>query len=222
VTRRIVPFTAPEDSRVTRQVQARLSSDGHLKFVSQTRYAGYFAAVERRTSQSDDLAGSSQAALARFYPTVRVAHAVAEGTARASREVELKVEGDIDAATWPTKLLAPEAAMREAVPAALTAKYASLPTRQNPLLLPATSSEQEVFDYELPSGAQARLPADTSLQTPFGRVEVNYHLDTGKLRVETYTELAPLTIYPPDYPAFRAFCQAADQALRREVTILLP
>jgi hypothetical protein len=40
--------------------------------------------------------------------------------------------------------------------------------------------------------------------------------------VETYTELAPLTIYPPDYPAFRAFCQAADQALRREVTILLP
>jgi transglutaminase-like putative cysteine protease len=236
VTRRIVPFTAPEDSRVTRQVQARLSSDGHLKFVSQTRYAGYFAAVERRTSQSDDLAGSSQAALARFYPTVRVAHAVAEGTARASREVELKVEGDIDAATWPTKLLAPEAAMREAVPAAahvltlhsslhtaaLTAKYASLPTRQNPLLLPATSSEHEVFDYELPSGAQARLPADTRLQTPFGRVEVNYHLDTGKLRVETYTELAPLTIYPPDYPAFRAFCQAADQALRREVTILLP
>jgi hypothetical protein len=248
VTRRIVPFTSPEASRVSRQVQARLSTDGRLHFVSQTRYAGYFAAVERRTSQSDDLAGTSQAALARFYPSVRVAHAVAEGTARASREVELKVEGEIDAATWSPKLLAPEAAMHEAAvpeaavreaayqpaaahmltlhsslhPAALTAKYAGQPTRQNPLLLPATPSEREVFDYELPSGAEARLPADTSLQTPFGRVEVSYRLNAGTLRVETYTELAPLTIDPPDYAAFRAFCQAADQALRREVTILLP
>jgi transglutaminase-like putative cysteine protease len=263
VTRRIVPFTSPEASRVFRQVQARLSTDGRLKFVSQTRYAGYFAAVERRTSQSDDLAGTSQAALARFYPTVRVAHAVAEGTARASREVELKVEGEIDVDTWSPKLMAPEAAVHEAavheaaVPeaamheaeyheaayqpaaahelklhsslhtAALTAKYAGQPTRQNPLLLPATPSEREVFDYELPAGAQASLPADTRLQTPFGRVEVSYRLNDGslspgKLRVETYTELAPLTINPPDYAAFRAFCEAADQALRREVTIVLP
>ena len=249
VTRRIVPFAPPEASRVTRQVQAQLSPDGRLKFVAQTRYAGYFAAVERRTSQSsDDLAGSSQAALARFYPTVRVVHAVAEGTARASREVELKVEGEIDAATWPTKLLAPEAAVQEAAyqpaaahvltlrsslhTAALTVKYAAQPARQAPLLLPATPSEREVFDYELPSGAQVRLPANTSLQSPFGRVEVSYRLSAdglspdglrlSKLRVETYTELAPLTISPSDYPAFRAFCQAADQALRREVTIQLP
>ena len=193
VTRRIVPFTSPEASRVTRQVQAQLSPDGRLKFVAQTRYAGYFAAVERRTSQSsDDLAGSSQAALARFYPTVRVVHAVAEGTARASREVDLKVEGEIDAATWPTKLLAPEAAVQEAAyqpaaahvltlrsslhTAAQTAKYAAQPTRQTPLLLPATPSEREVFDYELPSGAQVSLPANTSLQSPFGRVEVSYRL----------------------------------------------
>ncbi len=238
VTRRIVPFTAPEASRVTRQVQARLSPNGHLKFLAQTRYAGYFAAVKRRSSQSDDLAGSSQAALARFYPTVRVAHAVAEGTARASREVELKVEGDIDAATWPNKLLAPEGAIQEAAyqpaaahvltlrsslhTAALTAKYASQATRQNPLLLPASPSEHEVFDYELPDGTEASLPDDTRLQSPFGRVEVSYRLNAGKLRVETYTELAPVTISQSDYPAFRAFCQAADQALRREVTILLP
>lgn len=248
MTRRIVPFTPPEASRVTRQVQARLLPDGRLKFLAQTRYAGYFAAVERRTSQSDDLAGISQAALARFYPSVRVAHAVAEGTARASREVELKVEGEIDAATWSNKLLAPEVAMHEPAyqeaadassaahvltlhsslhTATLTAKYASQPTRQNPLLIPATPSEQEVFNYELPSGAQARLPADTSLQTPFGRVEVSYRLDAGQLgpatlHVETYTELAPLTIPQSDYPAFRAFCQAADQTLSREVTIVLP
>jgi hypothetical protein len=238
VTRRIVPFTSPEASRVTRQVQARLSTDGSLQFVSQTRYAGYFAAVERRTTRSDDLAGSSQAALARFYPTVRVAHAVAEGTARASREVELKVEGEIDAATWPNKLLPPEAAIHQAAyqpaaahllnlhsslhTAALTVKYAALPARQNPLLLPATPSEHEVFDYDLPDGAAASLPADTRLQTPFGRVEVTYRLNADKLHVETYTELAPATISPSDYPAFRAFCQAADQALRREVTIRLP
>jgi hypothetical protein len=238
VTRRIVPFTSPEASRVSRQVQARLSPSGRLQFVSQTRFTGYFAAVERRTSQSDDLAGSSQAALARFYPSVRIAHAVAEGTARASLEVELKVEGEIDAAASSHYASDRQASDQEAAQhpagahtatlrsslhtAALTAKYASQPTRQNPLLLPATPSEHEVFDYELPPGAQARLSADTSLQTPYGRVEVSYRLTAGKLRVETYTELAPLTIQQADYPAFRAFCQAADQALQREVRIVLP
>jgi transglutaminase-like putative cysteine protease len=243
VTRRIVPFTPADANRVTRRVQASLSPNGRVQFVSQTRFAGYFAAVERRTTQSKDLAGSSQAALARFYPTVRVAHAVAEGTARASREVELTVEGEIDA---PARLLQPsdhEASDREAAEnqdgnrpaaahaatlrsslhtAALTAKYASQPTRQNPLLLAATPSEREVFDYQLPPGAQARLPADTSLQTPFGRVEVSYRLASGKLRVETYTELAPLTVERADYPAFRSFCQTADRALQQQVTILLP
>jgi cellulose synthase operon protein C len=233
VTRRIVPYTPPEANRVSRQVQARLSPDGRVQFVSQTRFAGYFAAVERRSSQSDDLAGSSQAALARFYPTVRIAHAVAEGTARASREVELKVEGEIDAAAWEPQGADHEAGnhehgKREATlrsslhTAALTAKYAPQPERQNPLLVPVTPSEHEVFDYQLPSAAEARLPADTRLQTPFGRVEVSYRLTGGKLRVETYTELAPLTVEQADYLAFRAFCQAADQALQRQVTILLP
>jgi transglutaminase-like putative cysteine protease len=254
VTRRIVPFTPPAANRVTRQVQARLLRDGRVQFVSQTRYAGYFAAVERRSSQSRDLAGSSQAALARFYPSVRVAHAVAEGTARASREVELKVEGEIDAPARLSQILenrvldnkeaadhplpgeeaaeiqpandppeARTATLRSSLhTAALTAKYAGLPTRQNPLLLPASPSEQEVFEYELPPGSQVRLPADTRLQTPFGRVDINYRLDSGKLRVETYTELVPLTVEPEDYPAFRAFCQAADRALQRQVAILLP
>jgi hypothetical protein len=186
--------------------------------------------------------------LARFYPTVRVAHAVAEGTARASREVELTVEGEIEA---PARLLqisdrdmsgqqvsdnetaenpdgSQEAAARTATlrsslhTAALTAKYASQPTRQTPLLLPATPSEREIFDYELPPGAGAHLPADTRLQTPFGRVEVSYRLDSGTLHVETYTELAPLTIEPTGYSAFRAFCQAADRALQRQVTVVLP
>ncbi len=217
-TRHTVPFTPPEANRITRQVTAQLARDGQVQFSSETKFSGYFAAEQRRTSESDDLAGSYRATLAQFYPTVKIAHAVAEGTARASHEVELKIEGSIDAAQGSRSL-----SLRSSLnTAGLTRKYATQRMRRNPLLVPATPSEHEVFDYELPENAGAVLPANTSLQTEFGRIEVSYQRNGRKLRVETYTELVPMTVKAEDYAAFRAFCQAADEALQREFRIALP
>jgi cellulose synthase operon protein C len=226
--RRIVPFTSGEANSVSRHVQARLRPDGHVEFVSQTRYSGYFAAVERRSTQStDDLAGSSQAALARFYPTVKVAHAVAEGTARASREVELKVDGELDAALdaaeWARQAGNHEISLRTSLlTAAYAIRYASRAERRNPLLVPVTPGEREIFEYELPAGATALLPEDTILRTPFGRVEVSYQITGSNLRVETIAELNPQTVSAGDYPAFRTFCKSIDEALQRGVKIVLP
>lgn len=217
-TRRIVPYSSPESNRVTREVRARLSPNGQVEFASQTKFAGYFAAEQRRNSQNADLAGSYRAALAQFYPSVKIAHAVAEGTARASREVDLKIEGSIDAAHGER-----EVTLRSSLnTAGLAKKYAPERLRRNPVLVPVTPSEHEVFDYDLPEGAHASLPADTHLETPFGKVEVSYRRNGNKLQVETYTQLNPLTVAPADYAAFRAFCQAADETLRREVRIALP
>ncbi len=217
-TRRTVAFTPPEANRISREVTARLSIDGRVEFSSQTRFAGYFAAEQRRSSESSDLAGSYRASLARFYPSVKIAHAVAEGTARASREVELKIEGTIDAAHGGH-----EATLRSSLNSAgLTRKYAPERLRRNPVLVPVTPSEREVFEYELPAGAEVLLPADTKLSAAFGKVEVSYQRQGQKLRVETYTELVPLTVATEDYAAFRSFCRAADEALQREVRIVLP
>jgi hypothetical protein len=217
-TRRTVPFSAPESNRVTREVRAQLGSDGKVQFASQMKFEGYFAAEQRRSCESNDLAGSYRATLAQFYPTVKIAHAVAAGTARASREVELKIEGSIDAAHGEH-----EVTLRSSLnTAGLTGKYAPERVRRNPVLVPVTPSEREVFDYELPEGAEAAVPADTKLHTNFGSVEVSYARDGRKLRVETYTELVPLTVETRDYAAFRAFCKAADEALQREVRIKLP
>jgi transglutaminase-like putative cysteine protease len=217
-TRRIVPYSSPEANRVTREVRARLAPDGQVEFASQTKFAGYFAAEQRRNSQNADLAGSYRAALAQFYPSVKIAHAVAEGTARASREVDLKIEGSIDAAHGER-----EVTLRSSLnTAGLTKKYAPERVRRNPVLVPVTPSEHEIFDYDLPEGASATLPDDTHLETAFGKLEISYRRSGNKLQVETYTELNPLTVAPSDYAAFRAFCQAADEALRREVRIALP
>jgi transglutaminase-like putative cysteine protease len=217
-TRRIISFSTPESNRVTREVRARIAPDGNVEFASQTKFAGYFAAEQRRNSQSADLAGSYRAALAQFYPSVKIAHAVAEGTARASREVDLKIEGSIDAAHGER-----EVTLRSSLnTAGLTKKYAPERVRRNPVLVPVTPSEMEVFDYDLPEGAKATLPADTRLTTDFGKVEISYRRDGNKLRVQTYTQLNPLTVAATDYAAFRAFCQAADEALKREVRIALP
>jgi transglutaminase-like putative cysteine protease len=217
-TRRTVPFSAPEVNRVTREVTAKLDPNGHLEFSSETKFDGYFAAEQRRTSQSDDLAGSTRASLAQFYPSIKIAHAVASGTARASREVELKVEGSIDVPQGE-RIVTLRSSLNTA---GLTRKYASQRERRNPLLVPVTPSDHEVFDYELPEGAGAVLPADTSLQTAFGRVDVSYRREGQKLRVETYTELVPRTVEASDYGEFRVFCRAADEALQREFRIALP
>jgi hypothetical protein len=218
--RRMVPFTLTEANRVTREVLATLGPDGRVEFTVQTRFKGYFASEQRRSSESShDLAGSYRATLAQFYPTVKIAHAVAEGTARASQEVDLRVEGEMDATAGGQR----KVNLRSSLDTArLTAKFASEPMRRNPLLVPVTPSEREVFDYQLPEGAEAMLPADTKLQTPFGRVEVSYRRDGRKLRVETFTELLPVTVATADYAAFRRFCQTADAALQREVRIVLP
>jgi len=217
-TRRTVPFTPPEANRISREVTARLGVDGQVEFSSQTRYAGYFAAEQRRSSELSNLAGSYRAALAQFYPSVKIAHAVAEGTARASLEVDLKIEGTMDAAHGRR-----EAILRSSLHSAgLTKKYAPERLRRNPVLVPVSPSEREVFEYELPEGAQVLLPADTKLSTAFGKVEVSYERQGHKLRVETYSELVPLTVSTEEYPEFRAFCRSADEALEREIRIVLP
>jgi transglutaminase-like putative cysteine protease len=217
-TRRIVPFSPPEGNRVTREVRARLTAAGQVEFAAQTKFAGYFAAEQRRNSESTDLAGTYRATLSRFYPSVKIAHAVAEGTARASREVDLKIEGSMDAARGGHEIT-----LRSSLNSAgLTMKYAPERQRRNPLLVPVTPGEHEIFDYALPEGAQATLPADTRIATAFGSVEVSYRRNGNELHVETYTELLPLTVPAEEYAAFRAFCRSADEALQREVRIVLP
>ncbi len=217
-TRRTLPFSSPESNRVSREVTARVDRAGRVEFQSQTKFEGYFAAEQRRNSESNDLAGNYRATLAQFYPTVKIAHAVAEGTARASHVVDLKIEGSIDAAQGER-----EVTLRSSLnTAGLTKKYAPERIRLNPVLVPVTPSEHEVFDYELPEGAMAVLPPNTRLHTNFGSVEVSYERNGRKLRVETYTELVPLTVKTPDYAGFRAFCKSADEALQREVRITLP
>jgi transglutaminase-like putative cysteine protease len=217
-TRRTVPFSPPEANCISREVKAQVGRDGRVEFSARTGYAGYFAAEQRRSGQSDNLAGSYRATLAQFYRSVRIAHAVAEGTARGSREVELKIEGSIDAAHGER-----EATLRSSLNSAgLTRRYAPEQTRRNPVLVPVTPSQREVFEYELPEGSEALLPADIKLSTAFGKVEVSYQRQGRNLRVETYTELLPLTVATADYAAFRSFCRAADEALQREVRIVLP
>ena len=91
------------------------------------------------------------------------------------------------------------------------------------MLVPVTPSEREVFDYELPEGAQAVLPADTKLHTPFGRVEVSYQLARAQAAGGDLHRAAPAD--RGDHGLSRlsaAFCKTADAALQREVRIVLP
>ena len=89
-------------------------------------------------------------------------------------------------------------------------------SRAHPLLLGAPMSEATTLDYRLPAGYEpVELPPPTDLATPFGTYRMHWSLDAGILRGERLLSISAPRIEPADYPAFREFVTAAEQADRR-------
>ncbi len=94
-------------------------------------------------------------------------------------------------------------------------RLASLATRRHPLVLGPPSRIVLSFEYILPIGWRApTLPLSALAQGPFGRYEVRWERRPGAVRVHTTLEIAVDQVAPGDYPAFRAFIQGFDAAVR--------
>ncbi|MEP7125985.1 MAG: DUF3857 domain-containing protein [Byssovorax sp.] len=102
----------------------------------------------------------------------------------------------------------------------LVADYASLSKRALDVDLRALSLREDEWTIHLPAGTRIlRSPVATQLDSPFGSFVITFDSSAGKVMVKTALAFKKARITPSEYPAFRAFCEAADRAFGQRMTI---
>jgi len=100
------------------------------------------------------------------------------------------------------------------------ARLASLSAREHPLVLGPPARHETVFRYVLPVGWEvASRPGDRAETSAFGAFSVRWQEEPGAVAVTTAWSLATDAVSAADYPAFRAFMQAFDAAVRPPLVI---
>ncbi|HME90580.1 MAG TPA: DUF3857 domain-containing protein [Myxococcaceae bacterium] len=100
---------------------------------------------------------------------------------------------------------------------AYTQTYAPLPERRYDLMLSQPWLTTYEFQYALPAGFIAELPADLKEETPFGRVRIWHRMENGKIVSRAEVAVTQTRIKASEYGAFRAFLGRLDQAFSRKI-----
>ena len=101
----------------------------------------------------------------------------------------------------------------------LLARYASLPSRVFPLIIPGDSFEEAHVRVHLPPPfRQPQAPAPVDLQNAFGRFHAAFRLQGQDLTFDRSVALGAASIAPGDYPAFRLFGEQIDNQDRLQVS----
>jgi hypothetical protein len=105
----------------------------------------------------------------------------------------------------------------------LAASFAPQPSRQHPIVLGVPSSYEFRFTYLLPQGWQlAQGLIDRRETSPFGAFEVRWVKDVGAFRGEVRFRLDRDQVSTQEYPAFYAFMQRFDAAIRPALRVTPP
>ncbi len=101
-------------------------------------------------------------------------------------------------------------------------QFATLPTRQTPILLASERRWEVDLKIQLPAGAKVKPAPKAHLTFADHLVEVNDTLDNGVLHLRRNVHLRSGRIAPEDYAEFVRFTRDADSALSSEITIQVP
>lgn len=102
----------------------------------------------------------------------------------------------------------------------LTAHYAALSSRTQDVRIQGFSTRDETVTVELPPGAKIEsLPPDTTHKSRFGSYSVEVEQEGQTITVTSSLSLNVDRVTPKDYPAFRKFCEGADQALAHRLVV---
>lgn len=101
----------------------------------------------------------------------------------------------------------------------LGARYLVRGERRTPLLI-ANASEQRVSaTLRLPDGATVEVPANVTLESPYGTFDSRWSVDGSAIRYEERSGLHRHRIAPESYADFQAFVSAVDSAQSRELEL---
>ena len=99
-------------------------------------------------------------------------------------------------------------------------QFATLPTRQTPLLMVESVAQDLHLAVELPAGTSVEVaPTPKNLTDGERRVEVNDAVKGQTLVFERHVSLPAGRIQPQEYPAFLEFTRRADEALAGSVRV---
>ncbi len=102
----------------------------------------------------------------------------------------------------------------------LVADYASLSKRTLDLNLRALTMREDEWVVHLPPGMKVTRPATAAaLDGPFGRFSFTFEEAQGKVTVKTTLAFKKARVTPAEYPAWRAFCEAADRAFGQRFVV---
>jgi len=105
----------------------------------------------------------------------------------------------------------------------LLSEYASLPSRQYPLLLDAQEFRRDRVRVRIPEGLRVTgLPSPTERDSGYGRYGLSATVDGDRLLLERTVAIPPRRVEVAEYPDLRRFLQEIDDAERAEVELVAP
>jgi hypothetical protein len=215
-----LPKLDPKQDRTEAQMQLALARDGTLSgTMTQSAHGFDAAALRRRLEQSNraQLQKQQERAL--------------QSTFRGAVLTDLKIDdpGDPEKPVVVTSTIrVPNYGQRAdgtvAFPsnfgaAQMGPRYVSRAERKTPLLLGMDDWSTVHVTLSLPTGAKIELPAPVDVKSPFGNFSSAWKQNGS---VVTYDEELMVNrgrIQPAQYPDFKAFAAAIDNAQQREVPI---
>jgi tetratricopeptide (TPR) repeat protein len=213
-----LPDPAPTASVTSRKVDVTMSADGKGELDWRVDVSGVSAPTWRHRYQAE--ATRKQ----RLQEDLASEFAGLELTSMEGADF-----GDIESKVWlKAKAKVPQFARKEgdrlSVPAGpddhMVRDYATLSQRKLDLRLNSQSTTESDWTLRIPPGARVvNSPVKTEGQSPFGSYRVDVENVPAGVHVKTTLTMSKTRISAKEYPAFRAFCEAADRALGQRLTV---
>jgi tetratricopeptide (TPR) repeat protein len=217
-----LPDPGPEASPHDRHITLGLGVDGSADFAFdmtvrganaiawRARYHGDGTQRDRATRDLSGILGPVELAKGDAALSVRDADDVEKPLALSAKgraTAYARREGD--------RLSVPVAASLD-----LTKTLASLSSRKLDLIVGPLTTSVDERTIKVPAGMKVEtLPDAVKLDTPFGKVELKAESQAGKVVVKSRIVLTKSRVSPSEYAAFRAFCEAADNALGQRLVL---
>ena len=215
-----LPAPDPSKNVVERTVTSTVDREGNADVTLDYRVRGYSAPgyrarYEAASTRSERLATD----LGNEYPGIEIEPSGIRTSDLSDGEqpVSLTIKGKVPRFARST---GSSLSMNVSVGQRLTARYAAMSAREQDVAISGFSTHKETTVIRLPRGAEAQsLPPAANQTSRFGSYSVAVEETGSTVTVRSHLSLAVTRVTPQDYPAFRKFCVAADQAFSHRLVI---
>ncbi len=217
---RHTPRSTADDNYSRRTINAQLDDDGTIHFSGATYVRGEDAPeVRRQLEVREAKLGYVRDRLAQVLPAVEIHNVEAPAGFSESEAVSLSFSGDLSAYRGHRSASLPSSWMERNYVVTLAPSI----TRSQDLLLEAPWTTEEEIHIQLPTRARvSSLPADQTISTEFGSVDLHYRLDRCEIVILSTVKFLKTRIAASRFPAFRAFAADAEKSFHRNIEVELP